>query len=74
MMLYSTGLGVASSRACYATDENHEREVLQQLLGELGLEAILIQADALHAQKSLFGSSRSQEPTASWPPRPPEDA
>jgi hypothetical protein len=27
--LYSTGLGVAISQACYATGENHERAVLQ---------------------------------------------
>ena len=58
-------LGVAISQGCYATDENHERAVLRQLLGELDLEGVLFQADALHTQKPFFGSSRSREPTSS---------
>ena len=52
------------SQACYATDENHERAVLRQLLGELDLEGVLIQADALHTQRPFFGSSRSRGPTS----------
>jgi len=48
--LYSAALGVAISQACYATGENHERAVLRQLLGELDLDGVLIQADALHTQ------------------------
>ncbi len=63
--LYSAGLGVAISQARYATGENHERAVLRQLLGELELEGVLIQADALHTQKPFFGSSRSRGPTSS---------
>ena len=63
--LYSAALGVAISQACYATGENHERAVLKQLLGELDLEGVLIQADALHTQKPFFGSSRSRGPTSS---------
>lgn len=63
--LYSAALGVAISQACYATGENHERAVLRQLLGELELEGVLIQADALHTQKPFFGSSRSRGPTSS---------
>jgi hypothetical protein len=63
--LYSAALGVAISQACYATGENHERAVLRQLLGELDLEGVLIQADALHTQKPFFGSSRSRGPTSS---------
>jgi len=63
--LYSAALGVAISQACYATCENHERAVLKQLLGELDLEGVLIQADALHTQKPFFGSSRSRGPTSS---------
>ena len=62
--LYSPALGVAIAQACYATGENHERAVLRQLLGELDLEGVLIQADALHTQKPFFGSSRSREPTS----------
>ncbi len=63
--LYSATLGVAISQACYATGENHERAVLRQLLGELDLEGVLIQADALHTQRPFFGSSRSRGPTSS---------
>ncbi len=63
--LYSAALGVAISQACYATGENHDRAVLRQLLGELDLEDVLIQADALHTQKPFFGSSRSRVPTFS---------
>ncbi len=63
--LYSAALGVAISQACYATGENHERAVLRQLLGELDLEGILIQADALHTQQPFFSSSRSREPSSS---------
>jgi hypothetical protein len=62
--LYSAALGVAISQACYATGENHERAVLRQLLGELDLEGVVIQADALHTQRPFFGSSRSRGPTS----------
>ena len=62
--LYSAALGVAISQACYATGENHERAVLRQLLGELDLEGVLIQADALHTQRPFFGNSRSRGPTS----------
>ena len=66
--LYSAALGVAISQACYATGDNHERAVLRQLLGELDLEGVLIQAVgaafsegvALHTQRPFFGSSRSR--------------
>ena len=53
------------AQACYATTENHERSVLQKLLGELDLEGVLIQADALHTQQAFFGSSQSRGPTSS---------
>ena len=62
--LYSAALGLAIAQACYATGENHERAVLKQLLGELDLGGVLIQADALHTQKPFFTSSRSREPTS----------
>ena len=60
------------SHACYATGENHERAVLRQLLGELDLEGVLIQAVgaafsegvALHTQKPFFNSSRSRGSTS----------
>ena len=63
--LYSAALGVAISQACYATGENHERAVVKKLLGELSLEGVLIQADALHNQRPFFNSSRSRGPTSS---------
>ena len=63
--LYSAALCLAISQACYATGDNHERVVLRQLLGELDLEGVLIQADALHTQRPFFGSSRSRGPTSS---------
>jgi hypothetical protein len=63
--LYSAALGVAISQACYATGDNHERAVLRQLLGELDLEGVLIQADALHTQRPFSGSSRSRGPASS---------
>ena len=59
--LYSAPLGLAIAQACYATGENHQRAVLKQLLGELDLGGVLIQADALHTQKPFFTSSRSRE-------------
>ncbi|MCP9800783.1 transposase family protein [Synechococcus sp. RedBA-s] len=62
---YSAALGVAISQACYATGENHERAVLRQLLGEVNLEGVLIQADALHTHRPFTGSSRSRGPTSS---------
>jgi len=63
--LYLAALGVAISQACYATGENHEQAALRQLLGELDLEGVLIQADAIHTQRPFFGSSRSSGPTSS---------
>jgi hypothetical protein len=71
--LDSAALGVAISQACYATGANHERAVLKQLLGELDLEGVLIQAVgeafsegvALHTQKPFFNSSPSRGPTSS---------
>jgi hypothetical protein len=65
--LYSAALGVAIAQACYVTapGDNHERAVLQKLLGELDLEGVLIQADALHTQQAFFDSSRSRGPTSS---------
>ncbi len=65
MTLYSAALGVAIAQACCAKTENHERAVLQKLLDDLDLEAVLIQADALHTQQAFFDNSRSRGPTFS---------
>lgn len=64
LSLYSAALGMAISQACWATGENHEWAVLRQLPGELGLEGVLIQADALHTQQPFFGNFRSRGPTS----------
>lgn len=63
--LYSPALGVAINQGFYATGENQERGVLKQLMGQLDLEGVLIQADALHTQRPFFNSSRSRGPTSS---------
>lgn len=57
---YSAALGLAISQACYATGENHKRAVLKQLLGELDLQGLLFQADALHTQKPFVDNCRSR--------------
>ncbi|MFN9546271.1 MAG: transposase family protein [Cyanobacteriota bacterium] len=49
MTLYAPALGVAICQNCHATGENQERAVLKELLGQLDLQALLIQADALHS-------------------------
>ena len=63
--LYSKALGTAIAQATFDTRENNERAVLRELLSTMDLEGVLIQADALHTQKSFFGSSRSRGPTSS---------
>jgi hypothetical protein len=63
--LYSAGLGMAISKACYAAGENHERAVLGLRLGELDLEGVLAQADAIRTQRSVFDNSMSRGPTSS---------
>ena len=65
MTLYSAAVGLAIAQACYVTGLDHERSVLKKLLGELDLEDVLIQADALHTQQPFFDSSRSRGPTSS---------
>jgi predicted transposase YbfD/YdcC len=58
--LYSAALGVAISQACYATTGNHERAVLRQLIGELDLEGVHIQADALQYSAPVFWQLQEQ--------------
>jgi len=54
--LYSAALGVAIAYR-HATGVNHERAVLQKLLGKLDLEGVLIQADALHTQQAFLSNT-----------------
>lgn len=63
MTLYSAALGLAIAQSCYATTQVNEHAELKKLLGELDLEGVLIQADALHMHKAFFDSSRSRGPT-----------
>ncbi len=61
-LLSSIGFGDQPGLLC--NGEKHERAVLKKLLGEMNLEGLLIQADALHTQKPFFDSSRSRAPTS----------
>jgi hypothetical protein len=49
--LYSHSLGVAISRSTYATDAGGEIAALFQLLDPVELDGLLVQADALHANR-----------------------
>jgi hypothetical protein len=60
-MHYPAALGVAIAQTFYAISENHERSVLKQLLGQIKLVGVLIQADVLHTSPPFFSSSRSRE-------------
>ena len=64
-MLYSVALGLAISQACYVNEKNHEQAELKQLLGELNLQGLLIQPDALHTQNPFFDYCRSRRLTSS---------
>jgi hypothetical protein len=64
LTLYSAVLGMAISQACYDTGEDHARAELKRLLGEMDLEGVLIQADALNTQRPFFNSSRCRGPSS----------
>jgi hypothetical protein len=62
--LYANTLGVAIAQSTYATDEGGEITALRALLEHVDLEGVLVQADALHANRPFFSISRSVEPTS----------
>jgi hypothetical protein len=62
--LYSNILGVAIAQSTYATDEGGEISALRALLEHVELEGVLVQADALHANRPFFSTSRSAVPTS----------
>ena len=62
--LYSNSLGVAIAQSTYATNAGGEIAALRQLLDRVELEGLLIQADALHANRPFFSTSSSVEPTS----------
>ena len=57
--LYSQRLGVAISKTTYATDASGELQALRQLLEAVELEGVLVQADALHANRPFSSTSPS---------------
>ena len=64
--LYSNSLGVAIAQSTYATDTGGEIAALRQLLDRVELEGLLVQADALHANRPFSSTSSSVAPT--WLP------
>ena len=62
--LYANTLGVAIAQSTYATDEGGEIAALRALLEHVELEGVLVQADALHANRPFFSTSRSAAPTS----------
>jgi hypothetical protein len=62
--LYSQSLGVAIAQTTYATDAGSETQALRQLLEAIELEGVLVQADALHANRPFSSSSPSAVPTS----------
>ena len=57
--LYSNNLGVAIAQSTYATDAGGEIAALRQLLDRVEIEGLLVQADALHANRPFPSTSRS---------------
>jgi hypothetical protein len=62
--LYSNKLGVAIAQSTYATDAGNEIEALRRLLDRIELKGLLVQADALHANRPFFSTSSSVMPTS----------
>jgi hypothetical protein len=62
--LYSQTLGVAIAQTTYATDAGGEIQALRQLLEAVGLDGVLVQADALHANRPFSSTSPSAAPTS----------
>jgi hypothetical protein len=62
--LYSQSLGVAIAQTTYATDASGEIQALRQLLEAVALDGVLVQADALHANRPFSSTSPSAAPTS----------
>jgi len=62
--LYSQSLGVAIAQTTYATDAGGETQALRQLLEAVELGGVLVQADALHANRPFSSTSPSATPTS----------
>ena len=61
MSLYSPTLGVAIAQT---TDASGEIQALRQLLEAVDLDGVLVQADALHANRPFSSISPSAAPTS----------
>jgi len=62
--LYFQLLGVAIAHTTYATDASGEIQALRQLLEAVDLDGVLVQADALHANRPFSSTSPSAAPTS----------
>ena len=64
MSLYSNNLGVGIAQSTYATDAGGEIAALREPLDRVELEGLLIQADALHANRPFSPTSSEVAPTS----------
>lgn len=62
--LYSQALGVAIAQTTYATSISGEIQALRQLLEAVDLDGVLVQADALHANRPFSSISPSAVQTS----------
>ena len=62
--LYSNSLGAAIAQSPYATDAGGETAALRLLLDRVELEGLLVQADALHANRPFSSTSSCVAPTS----------
>jgi len=62
--LYCNNLGVAIAQSTYTSDTGSEIEALRQLLDRIELKGLLVQADALHANRPFFSISSNVMPTS----------
>jgi hypothetical protein len=63
--VYARALGVALAQKSYDTHASSERAALKELLSTMELDGKLIQADALHTNRSFFNGAWSRGPTLS---------
>jgi hypothetical protein len=62
--LYANSLGVAIAQSTYATDAGGEIAALRALLDRMELEGLLVQADALHANRPFSSTLNSAAQTS----------
>jgi hypothetical protein len=62
--LYSSRLGVAIAQSTYATDAGCEIAALRELLDQVDLEEVVVQVDALHANRPFFSTSNNAAPAS----------